>query len=190
MSGNVSLLRIFDRYGKVLFAVMTGVILVSEILAFRSERFYVLLLSGSVGFIAATLVNTLLKGIFGKKRPSGGWRSTGNLLDPLALYSFPSYHTQLAFTMSFIGSWFSIRIHWIFPVILGLLAFLTAYTRYAVRAHDSTDIAGGGVIGVATAVPICFFLTKLNSKPAALVSLGLTMILFLYIPHREFTEPR
>ena len=179
---------IFDRFGKILFTATVGAVLLSEVIVFGSGRFYALLLSGSVGFIATTLLNFILKVLIRKDRPRGKWKPSGNILDPLAKFSRPSYHTQLAFTMTLIAVWFSIRVHWILPVILGLLTIATAYSRYALKAHDPCDIAWGGFIGMVVAVPICLYLGELNSKSAALVSLALTVILFLYIPHRDFSS--
>jgi len=90
--------------------------------------------------------------------------------------------------MSFIASWFAFRIHWSFPVILGLLAIITAYTRHVLEAHDRTDIAAGVALGIVTGLTVCILLSGYNSQPAALVSLALTIVLFLYVPHREFTK--
>lgn len=184
----MSWLPIFDRFGKILFTITVGAVLLGEVLVFGSDRFYALLLSGGAGFIITTLLNLVLKAVIRKERPMGRWKPSGNLFNPLARYSFPSYHTQLAFTMTLIASWFSIRIHWLFPVILVLLALATAYSRYALKAHDAGEIAGGAVIGMGVAVPVCLYLGEVNCKPAALVSLALTVILFLYIPHRDFSN--
>ena len=73
-------------------------------------------------------------------------------------------------------------------MILGVLAIITAYTRHVLEAHDRTDIAAGVTLGILTGLSVCIFLSGYNSKPAALVSLALTLVLFLYIPHREFTK--
>ncbi len=178
---------IFDRFGKILFTATVGAVLLSEVLVNGSGRFYALLLSGSVGFIATTLLNYILKALIRKERAHGKWKPGGKILDPLARYSRPSYHTQLAFTMALIAGWFSIRIHWILPAILGLMTVATAYSRYALKAHDPGDIALGAFIGIVVAVPVCLYLVDINSKTAALVSLALTVLLFLWVPHRDFS---
>ena len=181
-----SWVKIFDRFGKVFFAVVAGFILISEVLVHSTERFYAMILTGSTGIIATVLVNDLLKAVFKKHRPGGKVLATNNLLEPLVKYSFPSFHAQIAFTMTFIASWFAYGIHWIFIPVLIVLAFLTSYTRYVIRAHDISDIAGGALIGLGMAIPICFLLHTTNSKAISLVVLSIAVITFLYIPQKEF----
>ena len=114
-------LRLFDRLGKVLFAITTGFVLILETAVHGTDHLYALLLCGGVGFVVATLLNAGIKFLFKKKRPVGEVKRTKNLLTPLMQYSFPSYHVQLGFTMTFIACWFLFQIHWalVLPFVLG-----------------------------------------------------------------------
>ncbi len=181
-----SWVRIFDRFGKIFFAVVTGFILISEIITHSTDRFYAMILAGSSGIITTVLLNNLIKAIFKKPRPDGKTPSTRSLLWPLVRYSFPSFHAQIAFTMTLIASWFAIDIHWVFVPVLFALALLTAYSRYIIRAHDISDIIGGALIGLGTAAPICILLDTTNSKAISLIVLGVAVMIFLYIPQKDF----
>jgi len=151
-----------------------------------TERFYAMILTGSSGILTTVVLNNLLKAIFKKPRPGGKVPDTKSLLGPLVRYSFPSFHAQIAFTMTFIASWFAYGIHWVFVPVLFVLAFLTSYTRYVIKAHDTSDIIAGAIIGLGTAIPICILLHTRNSKAISLVVLTIAVMIFLYIPQKEF----
>ena len=181
-------LRVYDRMSKVIFAVVAGLVLVIELWVDHLDRIYALLLCGCVGFIASTLVNAVIKRLLKKERPMGEIKRTRNLLAPLMQYSFPSFHTQMAFTMITIASWFFFTIHWGFVVFFVLLAVLTAYSRHALKAHDLTDILGGAVIGTGVGVLVSILLYRVNNVYIAVVSLVLMLALFFYIPERFFSK--
>jgi membrane-associated phospholipid phosphatase len=141
-----------------------------------------------VGFVVATLMNAGIKYLFKKKRPLGDIKRTKNLLAPLMQYSFPSFHVQLGFTMTFIASWFFWTIHWGFVIAFFALAIIVAYTRYVLKAHDVIDIMGGAIIGIATGVLICLGLAWINNPFAAIGAVIASLLLFFYIPERYFSK--
>jgi len=181
-------LRVYDRLSKVIFAVVAGLVLVIELWINHLDRIYALLLCGCVGFIASTLVNAAIKRMLKKQRPVGEIKRTRNLLAPLMQYSFPSFHSQLAFTMVTIASWFFITIHWVFVIFFGLLAGLTAYSRHALKAHDPLDLLGGALIGVAIGVLVSLPMYRVSNVYLAVASLVLMLALFFYIPERYFSK--
>lgn len=181
-------LRVYDRMSKVIFAVVAGLVLIIELWVNHLDRIYALLLCGCVGFIVSTLTNAAIKRVLKKERPTGEIKRTRNLLTPLMQYSFPSFHTQLAFTMISIASWFFFNIHWGFVIFFMLLAVLTAYSRYALRAHDLTDILGGAIIGAVIGVLVSILLYRVNNLYIAFVSIALMLALFFYIPERYFSK--
>jgi membrane-associated phospholipid phosphatase len=181
--------RIIDRLSKVLFALTTGFVLVMEVITHAGYgRMAAILLCGGVGFVVATLLNAGIKWLFKKKRPMGDIKRTKNLLAPLMQYSFPSFHVQLGFTMTFIASWFFWDIHWAFIILFFALAIIVAYTRYILKAHDLIDIVGGAIIGIATGVLICLGLAWINNVYAAIGAVIASLLLFFYIPERYFSK--
>jgi membrane-associated phospholipid phosphatase len=181
-------LRIYDRLSKVIFALVAGSVLVIELWVNHMDRIYALVLCGCVGFIVSTLINAIIKRLLKKERPVGEIKRSRNLLTPLMQYSFPSFHTQLAFTMITIASWFFFTIHWGFVIFFALLAGLTAYSRHALKAHDLTDIVGGAAVGGAIGVLVCLCLYRVNNVYLAVASLVLMIALFFYIPERYFSK--
>lgn len=181
-------LRVYDRLSKVIFVLVAGLVLIVELWVNHLDRIYALVLCGCVGFIASTLANAAIKRLLKKQRPVGEIKRSSNLLAPLMQYSFPSFHTQLGLTMITVASWFLFSIHWGFVVFLLLLGAITAYSRYALKAHDMVDIAGGAVIGAALGVLVCLPLYPVNNIYLAAISLVLMLALFLYIPERYFSK--
>jgi membrane-associated phospholipid phosphatase len=181
-------LRIYDRLSKVIFAVVAGMVLIIELWVNHLDRIYALLLCGCVGFIATTVMNALIKHMLKKERPVGEIKRTRNLLAPLMQYSFPSFHTQLAFTMITVASWFFFSIHWGFVIFFVLLAMLTAYSRHALKANDIVDLIGGAIIGTVVGVLVCLLLSQVNNVYLSLFFLVLMLALFLYIPERYFSK--
>jgi membrane-associated phospholipid phosphatase len=180
----------FDRGGKILFALTTALVLMLEAGVNGLDRLYAILLCGGLGFIVATFLNAGIKWIFKKQRPLGEIKRTNNLLAPLMQYSFPSFHVQLAFTMTVVASWFFWSIHWGFVIFFVLLALVTSYTRYHLKAHDVIDIIGGAIIGLVTGFVICFWLYSFNNLYAAIAAVGLSILLFFYIPERYFSKKK
>jgi len=185
--------RFFDRLGKVMFALTTGLILVLEVGVNHLDRLYAILLCGGVGFVVATLINAAIKWLFKKQRPSGEIKRTKNLLAPVMQYSFPSFHVQMGFTMTLIACFFMFTIHWALVIPFIIFAIVTAYTRYVLKAHDMIDIIGGAIIGLATGFLICFFLGWMffpgtNNIYAAIIAVIASVLLFFYIPERYFSK--
>jgi len=181
-------LRVFDRGGKILFALTACGVIVLELLINRNERLFALLLCGGVGFIGTTCLNAGIKWARKKERPIGEIKRTKNLLTPLMQYSFPSFHCQLGFCMTFIAGWFVYTIHWLLPIPLIIFALLTAYTRHALKAHDWIDIIAGGILGLITGFAICIFLGEVNELWLGLGAVVASIATFLYIPERYFSK--
>ena len=177
---------LFDRYGRIMFVAVAGIVLVLEVLRFSTGRFYSMLLAGCAALIATTLLNAMIKAVVRKERR---WVSVEHVRHPLGvlvMYSFPSFHAQIAFTMTGVASWFAWRVHWTIPASLYVLAVLTAISRSVLKAHDRTDIAWGAVIGTVVAVPACIFLGGIRSPVLSIGILIAAAVLLLWIPHKDF----
>lgn len=178
----------FDRGGKILFALTALLVIILELLTFKNERLFAMFLCGGVGFVGTTCLNAGIKWVRKKERPVGEIKRTKNLLAPLMQYSFPSFHAQLGFCMTFIASWFLLFIHWALPIPLVLFALVTAYTRHALKAHDWVDIFAGAMIGLVTGAIICSALGDVNNLWLGLAAVVATIATFLYIPERYFSK--
>lgn len=102
-----------------------------------------LLLTG-LAVLAADGLAALVKGAVGSKRPG----EPNALIEIPRSHSFPSGHTATAFAGATVLSFCAPRLAPAFYV----LAAAIAYSRLYVGVHFPIDIAGGMVIGVATAL--------------------------------------
>ncbi len=181
-----SWVMLFDRYGRILFVLVAGAILVLEVLSFGSDRFYSILLSGCAALIGTTLLNAVLKALVRKERRKVKVQPLRHPLGVLVRYSFPSFHSQVAFTMTALASWFAWRLHWSVPVLLYVLAVLTAVSRKVIKAHDWNDLICGAVIGTVAAAPFYLFLGDVHWPALSIVVFVAAAVLLLWIPHRDF----
>lgn len=172
----------YDRMSKELFLVLLTVVLLFEALAADEPRLFQILLVGSVSFISSTLVNLLIKDYIRSHRPTKRHGPHGHPLAPIVKYSFPSYHTQIGFTMVTVASLYLREYSMLFPVAFFAIAIFTAYSRHALRAHFMRDIYAGAVIGTALGVLVYFLLRSFLLPLPALLLFFLSLALFFAIP--------
>ncbi len=174
--------RTLETLGKNIFLAMVALILMLEIALSRAPRVYQLLLAGSVGFIATTFLNLAIKLALQKRRPVKRQAPSGHPLGGIVTYSYPSYHTQLSFTMVTIGSLFMYT-HSIF-ICLGLLLLMMviSYSRIALRAHFPRDVVAGAIVGAGVGIIIFQTIGSISNPIAAIGGFVLTLLLFYWIP--------
>jgi undecaprenyl-diphosphatase len=98
----------------------------------------------AVAVLAADGLASIVKALVGERRPN----DAGPLVAIPHSHSFPSGHTATAFAGATMLSFFAPRAAPVFYV----LAAAIAYSRLYVGVHFPLDVAGGIVIGVATAL--------------------------------------
>ena len=179
----------YERLSKELFLVLLTIVLLFEALAAEEPRLFQILLVGSVAFISSTMVNLLIKDYIRSHRPTKRHSPHGHPLAPLVKYSFPSYHTQIGFTMVSVASMY-LRVYSIlFPLAFFSVAIFTAYSRLALRAHFMKDIYAGAVIGAVLGYLVYYFLRPFLLPLPALLLFFLSLALFFAIPFGTAPEP-
>jgi undecaprenyl-diphosphatase len=81
--------------------------------------------------------------------------------------SFPSGHTQIAFTVAAVLIWAFARagkLKWWGAVIILGVASLIGVSRMYVGAHFPSDVLGGAVLGSGTAMVCCFGIGRFHSQ--------------------------
>lgn len=86
-------------------------------------------------FASALAITYILKPTINRRRPNGG------------NYSFPSGHTVSAFAGA---AFLQMRYGWKWGIPAYLAASLVGYSRVNARAHWTTDVLAGAVIGIGT----------------------------------------
>jgi undecaprenyl-diphosphatase len=89
------------------------------------------------------------------------------MFDRLYQNSFPSGHTQIAFTVAAVLLWAFARsgkLRWWGAAIILVLASLIGLSRIYVGAHFPSDVLGGIVLGVVTALPCCWLVGRWKGK--------------------------
>lgn len=183
----------FERFDKALFLILVVVVLLLEGCIGPDPQIYQILFVGSIAFITSTLLNLAIKALFRHGRPEARAAPKGHPLAPIVRYSFPSYHTQIGFTMVTVASLFMYADSPLLPIAFFGLAFLTSYIRLAVRAHYPKDIVAGAALGAAIGLLAYLPLHGILSPSASLLLFAVTMGLFLAIPfgtHSGSTRPK
>jgi undecaprenyl-diphosphatase len=106
---------------------------------------------------AADGIATLLKVAIGENRPS----DKGSLLTIPHSHSFPSGHSAVAFAAATVLAWLVPRGA---PAFL-VLALAIGYSRIYVGVHWPLDVAGGALIGVATALLLLAVARRRSVRP-------------------------
>jgi undecaprenyl-diphosphatase len=86
------------------------------------------------------------------------------MFDKLYQNSFPSGHTQIAFTVATVLLWafaLSGKQKWWGAVIIFCVASLIGVSRIYVGAHFPSDVLGGAVLGSGTAICCCWIAGKI-----------------------------
>ena len=86
------------------------------------------------------------------------------MFDRLYQNSFPSGHTQIAFTVATVLLWafaLSGKLKWWGAVIIFCVASLIGVSRIYVGAHFPSDVLGGAVLGSGTAICCCWIAGKI-----------------------------
>ena len=91
------------------------------------------------GLVLSEVISVLLKVMFKKKRPQ-------YYSHRIIKYGFPSSHSQIAFSISTVYSYYASD----YAAILFFIAIFVATSRIITNAHGSKDVIGGSVLGVLT----------------------------------------
>jgi undecaprenyl-diphosphatase len=156
--------------GWITFPIAVLVLLALDKRSFR-PNFLALAVSGVAGGIAMNLI----KQAFHTPRPLTVFASdiaTGRvcvnvMFDRLYSNSFPSGHTQTAFTVATVLIWAYSRagkLNWLRAAIILGIASLIGVSRIYVGAHFPLDVLGGAALGTLTALPCCWLVGRWTTK--------------------------
>lgn len=154
----------------VLFPLATVVLWLYERKAFWHNVTY-LAVAGVVGGIAVTEAKLL----FDAPRPlalyhdaiQAGMVSINVMFEPLYAHSFPSGHSQAAFTVAYSLGQLCTRWGAVGRVTFYATASVIALSRVYVGAHFPADVLAGAVLGIATASASFWLLRKVHQWRAA-----------------------
>ncbi len=155
--------------GWITFPIAIILLLVIDRRSFR-WNFIALAISGIVGGIALNLI----KHAFHTPRPltvfasdiTAGKVYINVMFERLYYNSFPSGHTQIAFTVATVLLWAFARagkLKWWGVVIILGVASLIGVSRIYVGAHFPSDVLGGAVLGSGMAMVCCYVTEKIKS---------------------------
>ncbi len=94
-----------------------------------------------VAVLFSTVVSVFLKFVFRLKRPE---YKKHRVIE----YGFPSSHSQIAFSLATLYSYY---VPYLAPVFL-LAASLVGASRFLTKAHTPVDVIGGCVLGIFTGI--------------------------------------
>jgi len=180
-----TLAEAYERAGKSLFLSMVAIVMGIETFLAPAPRYFSILLVGSAGFLLSTFANVGVKALMRHDRPQPRETSRKHPLYPIVRYSFPSFHTQIGFTMVVVGSLFMYTHTWLIPVMFLALAIFTAYTRLRLEAHYKKDVVAGAVLGSAIGLIIYFPLADVVAPAVATILFIAVLVLFFAIPSGE-----
>ncbi|MCS7013217.1 MAG: phosphatase PAP2 family protein [Chloroherpetonaceae bacterium] len=154
----------------VLFPIAVLVLLLYDRKAFW-RNFGYLALAGLLGGIVVTEA----KLFFNAPRPLALFQeaiASGNVVvnvmfEPLYAHSFPSGHSQVAFTVAHSLAYLCVRWHRAAKGALYAMATVIALSRVYVGAHFPADVLAGACLGVATASGAFWLLNKVQAWHAA-----------------------
>ena len=154
----ISNVSFFDSKG--LNPSMIIIIIVSLIILRKEEKnkFWILLAFIICTVIVASTINTFIKGLIERPRPLTVF-GDGNInvfYEILHARSFPSGHTQFAFT-AMMTMLFLIPKYWYIYLIL---AFATGFERMYAGCHFPLDVLCGALIGII----VSYIMVKLFKK--------------------------
>jgi undecaprenyl-diphosphatase len=147
---------------------------VLALLALGKRQFRTNILSLAASAIAGGIALHVVKNAVHAPRPltvfasdiTAGKVYVNVMFERLYQNSFPSGHTQIAFTVATVLLWAFARAGklkwWGAAIILGI-ASLIGVSRIYVGAHFPTDVLGGAVLGSGTALACCWAVRKMKS---------------------------
>lgn len=110
---------------------------------------------------ATTFNNVILKGIFERTRPYEVVTGLNCVIENMKSFSFPSGHTSSSFAM---GTILYTQLPRKYGIPALILAGLIAFSRMYLGVHYPTDIIGGMLTGIVSALIVIFVYKKLKKK--------------------------
>ncbi len=116
----------------------------------------------AIAIIFATIFNNvILKGIFERTRPYEVVAGLNCVIENMKSFSFPSGHTSSSFAM---GTILYTQLPRKYGIPALILAGLIAFSRMYLGVHYPTDIIGGMLTGIVSALIVIFVYKKLKKK--------------------------
>jgi undecaprenyl-diphosphatase len=150
-------------------------IAIVALLALDRRSFWVNLLALAASGIVGGIALSLIKNAAHSPRPltvfasdiAAGRVYVNVMFERLYQNSFPSGHTQTAFTVATVLLWAYSRdgkLKWWNGAIIIALGTLIGVSRVYVGAHFPLDVLGGALLGAATAFPCCYLVGRWKPK--------------------------
>lgn len=130
--------KISDFVDKKPFHAMFIILLVLNLSKIGNNPNYISLVA-VLSIMLSAAISVLLKVLFKRKRPQ-------HYSHRIIKYGFPSSHSQIAFSISTVYSYYAPS----YAAILFSLAVFVAASRIITNAHGSKDVIGGSIFGVLT----------------------------------------
>lgn len=129
-------------------------ICIAAILLFskRRQKSGVVLMSAI--FIAMFLGDEVLKPLIGRVRPCYQFPEVELLITKVSSFSFPSGHTMVGFASATVLLYYYRKV----GIIAYIIASLIAFSRLYLFVHYPSDILGGHILGIITALTAIFVL--------------------------------
>ncbi len=130
--------KISDFVDRKPFHALFIILLVLNLSKIGNDPNYISLVAVA-GLMLSAAISVLLKVLFKKKRPQ-------HYSHRVIKYGFPSSHSQIAFSISTVYSYYAPN----YAAILFSLAIFVAASRIITNAHGPKDVIGGSVFGILT----------------------------------------
>ncbi|GAB1402693.1 hypothetical protein MASR1M68_16040 [Elusimicrobiota bacterium] len=158
----ISKISYSDAKGLNVPLILMSLFSILIILKYEKKNFWILFALMLCIITASTIVNSFLKDIFERARPLAFF-GEGNITifwEKLYGRSFPSGHTQFAFTLG-TAMILVIRRYWYVYVVY---AFATAFERIYAGCHFPSDVFAGAIIGFVTASFLVYIFRKIKKN--------------------------
>jgi len=164
-------------YPEVIPLILVPFFLGADFLFFNASRSQSALFIFSISLFTNLILYLLINIGVGVFRRSTEWFLSFR-------YSFPSLHTQGAFSFVFVGCFF----YRYFSIFFLLLAFVYGYSRIVLKVHTLGEVVWGAVLGCIVAV-LCSSYLRQYSTPINTIIFGtalfMTMILLPIFDRRR-----
>lgn len=158
----ISKISYFDAKGINIPLILISLFSIFIMFRYEKKNFWMFFALVLCIIITSSIANSFLKDIFARARPLAFF-GDGNInifSEKLYAVSFPSGHTQFAFTIG-TAMILLMRKYWYVYVIY---AFATGFERIYAGCHFPSDVFAGAVLGFATAACLVYFFRKIKKN--------------------------